>query len=124
MINGYIRDGREALIRISIQNGKGEFVAIDAVIDTGFNGSLTLPAAIITSLELRWRGKGTALMANGAIDQCDIYAANVLWDGAGRNILVEAADTDPLIGTAMMSGHELRVQFLSGGEVRLREIQS
>jgi clan AA aspartic protease len=108
---------------IAIRNGEGEFVEVDVVIDTGFDGSLTLPPDLISTLKLTWRSKGAALMANGQINQCDIYATTAQWDGASRNVLVEAVESEPLVGTALMRGYELRVEFLPDGVVTLRAIQ-
>ncbi|MGH7966405.1 MAG: hypothetical protein ACRERD_32030, partial [Candidatus Binatia bacterium] len=51
---------------------------------------------------LPWRTRGTVILANGSEDQFDIYAAIIRWDGTPRNILVEAADTDPLVGMALL----------------------
>ncbi len=57
------------------------------------------------------------ILANGTEDQCDIYAATVIWDGTPRNILIEAADTDPLVGMALLYGHDVRMQVVEGGSV-------
>lgn len=57
------------------------------------------------------------MLANGTEDQCDIYTAIVIWDGRQRNILVEAADTDPLIGMALLYGYDVRMQVKEGGRI-------
>ena len=57
---------------------------------TPFNGSLTLPPAMIASLGLQWRTRGLVMLANGTEDYCDIYVATIIWDGSPRNILLEA----------------------------------
>jgi predicted aspartyl protease len=87
MISGSVNDRREAMLRVLIQNQAGQMVGIDAVVDTGFNGSLTLPSVTIKSLGLPWRGKTEVVLANGMIDQCDIHAATVQWDGIARHVL-------------------------------------
>ena len=45
--------------------------------------------------------------------------ATVDWDGQSRNVEVEAADAQPLIGMALMQGSELRVQVRPGGSVTI-----
>lgn len=122
MISGTVNHRREAVIRISIQNQAGQFIEFDGVIDTGFDGSLTLPKAVIDSLGLPWRGKSSTLLANGAIDEFDVFAGKTNWDGAIRNVLIEAAETDPLVGMAMMQGFELQVRIKPGGSLILRRI--
>ena len=56
------------------------------------------------------------MLANGTEDSCDIYAAAIMWDGRPRNILVEAADTDPLVDMAWRYGYDLHIQ-VGGGSV-------
>jgi len=72
---------------------------------------------VIASLGLRWRTRGLVMLANGTEDHCDIYGAIVIWNGRPRNILVEAADTDPLVGMALLYGHDLHMQIIEGGSV-------
>ena len=76
-----------------------------------------MPPAVIAALGLPWRTRGTVILANGSEDQFDIYAAVIRWDGTLRNILVEAADTDPLVGMALLTGHDVHIQVVAGGNV-------
>jgi clan AA aspartic protease len=117
MIIGVVNTHTEAIIRLPVRAADGREQEMEAVLDTGFNGSLTLSPAVIGSLGLRWRTRGLVMLANGSEDHCDIYAATVIWDGRPRNILVEAADTDPLIGMALLYGHALHMQVVEGGSV-------
>jgi predicted aspartyl protease len=43
MIQGVVNLRREATLTVVIGNGDGQRQVLDTVIDTGFNGSLTLP---------------------------------------------------------------------------------
>jgi predicted aspartyl protease len=122
MITGVVNAHREATIRLPLQAADGRDQEIEAILDTGFNGSLTLPPATIAALELPWRTRGLVILANGTEDQCDIYAAAVLWDGVPRNILVEAADTDPLVGMALLYGHDVRMQVVEGGSIIIQAL--
>jgi predicted aspartyl protease len=117
MIIGEVNAHTEATIRLPVRAADGRELEIEGVLDTGFNGSLTLSPAAIGSLGLRWRTRGLVMLAYGSEDHCDIYAATVIWDGRPRNILVEAADTDPLIGMALLYGHALQMRVVEGGSV-------
>jgi clan AA aspartic protease len=122
MITGVVNAHREATIRLPLQAADGRDQEIEAILDTGFNGSLTLPPAVIAALGLPWRTRGLVILANGAEEQCDIYAAAVLWDGVPRNILVETADTDPLVGMALLYGHDVRMQVVEGGSIIIQAL--
>ena len=117
MIIGVVNAHAEATIRLPVRAADGQEQEIEVVLDTGFNGSLTLPPTMIAGLGLQWRTRGLVMLANGTEDYCDIYAATIIWDGRPRNILVEAADTDPLVGMALLYGHDLHVQVVEGGSV-------
>jgi predicted aspartyl protease len=96
MIWGVVNVHHEAIIPLSVRDATGQDRQIDAIVDTGFNGSLTLPPSEIAVLGLPWRNFGQATLANGAVDVFDSYSATIVWDGAPRQILVEEAATHPL----------------------------
>jgi clan AA aspartic protease len=122
MITGVVNAQAEAIIRLPIRAADGREQVLETVLDTGFNGSLTLPPEVIAALGLPWRTRGLVILANGTEGQCDIYAATVIWDGRPRNILVEAADTDPLIGMALLHGHDVHMQVVEGGSVVIQAL--
>ena len=72
MIIGVVNAQTEAIIRLPVRAADGREQEIEAILDTGFNGSLTLPPAVIASLGLQWRTRGLVMLANGTEDHCDI----------------------------------------------------
>jgi predicted aspartyl protease len=63
------------------------------------------------------RRQGRAVLADGSETLFDVYEAEVVWDERLRRVFVDAADTVPLIGMALLDGHELTVQVVDGGGV-------
>jgi len=124
MIVGNVNRYREPVVRLMLHDAAGALIEIDAVVDTGFTGSLTLPLASIRSLGYAWRGRGSAELANGAIDEFDIYAGAVVWDGEHRNTLIEVAETEPLVGTLLLAGFESQIEHLVGGRVIIRRLSA
>ncbi len=86
MIIGVVNAHAEATIRLPVRAADGREQAIETLLDTGCNGSLTLPPALIATRGLPWRTRGLVMRANGTEDQCDIYTATVIWDGRPRHI--------------------------------------
>jgi clan AA aspartic protease len=117
MIVGVVSVYREALVRLWVRGPQGQAEEIEAVVDTGFNGSLTLPSALIALLSLPYRRSGRALLADGSESLFDVYEAIVDWDGQRRRVSVDAVETEPLLGMALLDGYELRVQARVGGGV-------
>jgi predicted aspartyl protease len=66
MIQGVVNLRREATLTVVIGNSQGQRQVLDTVIDTGFNGSLTLPSAVIAALELPWSGSDAVTLGDGS----------------------------------------------------------
>lgn len=124
MITGIVTDRREAVIRLKVRGPTEQDQEIEAVIDTGFDGWLSLPSSIIAQLGLTWRQRGRALLADGSESVFEIYEATVDWDGEPRRIPVDEAETFPLVGMSLVEGYELTVQVQRGGNVTLRPLQA
>jgi predicted aspartyl protease len=109
MMPGVVNGNLEATIRLMVRGSGGQELEIEAVIDTGFNGFLTLSPALVGQLGLLHIGQSRALLANGQEELLNLYEVTLLWDGQWRTVETDAADTDALvacrcsIATASMS---------------------
>jgi clan AA aspartic protease len=104
-----------------VQDANGQSHDVEVVIDTGFNGFLTLPPALIAALGLPWLCRQQGQLADGSVLAIDVHVATVDWNGQPRRVEVEAVDAKPLLGTALMEGSELRIQVVPGGSVTIVE---
>lgn len=120
MISGEVNAYCEAVVRLPVRSPRGREQAVEAVIDTGFNGYLTLPPDVITSLGLPFRRNGRAVLGDGSAVTFDIHEAVILWDGLLRRISVDAADTEPLLGMRLLYGHDLNVRVIEGGSAVIK----
>jgi clan AA aspartic protease len=118
-MTGIVNSKLEATICIRIHAAKLAPVELTCVIDTGFSGALTLPGPIIASLDLQWLSIQDAELADGRIVASDVYRGVVEWNGKRLAIEVDEAQTDPLIGMALLEGFELLLQARPGGIVRI-----
>lgn len=73
--------GGRDVIRLRVQGPTGHEQEVNAIIDTGFNGFLTLPPLLIAALGLARLSRGRAVLANGSEELFDIHGVTVLWDG-------------------------------------------
>ncbi|VTR92595.1 Uncharacterized protein OS=Microcystis aeruginosa PCC 9717 GN=MICAB_2580001 PE=4 SV=1 [Gemmata massiliana] len=122
MIWGVVNARREAVVTLRLRGPDGAEISVDAVIDSGFSGSLTLPAATVTTLGLTRQSGGSAIFADGSSHSFDIFAAEVEWDGNWRTVLVSAVGTETLMGMGLLVGHELRIEVIPGGEVEINPL--
>ena len=119
MIAGYINAFSEAIIPIHLRDISGAVHEFEAVLDTGFNGSLTLSSEVIGHLQLPWRTRGSAELADGSIETFDIHSAAIIWDGVPRSILVSSVETKPLSGMRLLTNCDLRMRVQTGGLVEI-----
>jgi len=115
MITGAVNSALEATLRLMIQGPGGPAVPVEAVIDTGFRGFLTLPPSLAASLDLPWLCRQQGMLADGSLHVFDAYSATVLWDGNWRTVETEAVDARPLVGMAQ-SGVGKRSRSSPAGE--------
>ena len=66
MITGTVTAAREAVLRLSVYDAVSQLHETDAVVDTGFDGWLTLPPQSIAALGLTWKRFGHAILADGS----------------------------------------------------------
>jgi clan AA aspartic protease len=121
MITGVVRSD-EGRIRLKVKGLRGREQEIEAVIDTGYTASLTLPPAIIAALGLRWRSSDRYSLADGSERIVDVYVSRVEWDGKVRTILAVEVDSDPLVGMRLLRGHELKMQVRARGKVTIKRL--
>ena len=117
MIEGVVNGDYEAVVRLTVQGPSGASQEIEAVIDTGFTGYLTLPPALVTELGLVYRERGRAILADGSEALFDIYEVAVLWDSRLRNTRAAVAEAVPLVGMRLLDRHILTVEVEDGGRV-------
>ena len=117
MIEGEVNAHYETVVHLPLLDSSGQTRDIEAVIDTGFNGFLTLPPALVSELGLTWLGQKSLVLANGSQDIFDTYGVTVLWDGQSRFVDADEADSIPLLGMAMLVRHNLSIDVEDGGRV-------
>jgi clan AA aspartic protease len=120
MITGIVNADLEAVIRFPIRGPNGRALDVEAIVDTGFNGFLTLPPALVTTLGLPRLGRGRVMLANGSEQIIDIHRATVIWDGEALSVEADAVDAPPLVGMALLYGYELAVEVIDGGSVVIK----
>jgi clan AA aspartic protease len=121
MMQGVVNQSCEAILPVVVKSNSTTQL-VDAVIDTGFSGFLTLPSDVITALDLTWKGRDVATLGDGTSCIFDVYIAIVIWDGQYRTIDINESETGPLIGMRLLRGYDLRIQTIEGGTVVIKAL--
>jgi len=119
MIETTVDENREIRVPVTVLGSDGTEYSVDAILDTGFTDSLTLPLSLIDDLGLPWRLREAAVLANGQSEEIDVYDATILWDGQELDILVVALEAESLIGMELLLGFDLRARIEVGGKVEI-----
>ncbi len=117
MIEGSVSAAREAVVTLSLQGSEGRTRDIEAVIDTGYTGALTLPISVVEDLELSFSHMGWAFLANDDVVSFDVHDVTVLWDGQPRQVKADATGSIPLVGMLLLDRHNLSIEVEIGGRV-------
>jgi clan AA aspartic protease len=123
MIHGVVSRNREATISLVVVNESRQTKLITAVIDTGYTGFLSLPSEIISELGLSWTGIDRSTLGDGSEVTFEVYAAKVIWDGEYRDIPINEAETDPLVGISLLYGYDLHIQTVESGNVTIKLLE-
>jgi clan AA aspartic protease len=115
-----VPSGREAVMTLTVlgrfppdpSRGRG----VEAVIDTGFTGHLTLPPEVVRSLGLLPQGFVEVELADGTTTALGVFGARVLWRSRQRPVPVYEAGGGPLIGMSLLRGSHPH----GGGRTRRR----
>lgn len=119
MIRGAVNTRHEAVVRMRVRGPSGIEADLDAIVDSGFTASLTLPVTMTSALGLARQSGGTAVLADGSIRQFDIFAAEVAGGSPWRTVLVSAVGNESLLGMRLLAGHKLMVEVVPGGLVEI-----
>ncbi len=120
MIAGSVNPNRQPIIEIAIRGTSGREETISFLLDSGFNGSLVLPAEDVTRLGLAPLNEvSNILIADGSRLRVPIYTAAIVFDGKARVARVLASGTQPLLGMALALGYNISIDVVDGGRVIL-----
>jgi predicted aspartyl protease len=112
MIRGVVEAG-EARIALAIRGPRGRKRIVHAVIDTGFTGALTLPAALVQALHLPWQNVVRGTLADGSTCLLELYEAALLWDRQWRPVLAVQSESAALVGMELLERIQVRVAWLA-----------
>ena len=122
MISGTVNSQREAVVPVSLLDTGGALQPIDAVLDTGFTGKLTLPSKLIDDLGLEFFDSRSAVLGDGSETLMETYRGDVMWHGRARRVIVLESEGGPLLGMELLEGSTLLLRVEPEGVVQIEEI--
>lgn len=96
--------------------------SFEAIIDTGFTGELTLPSDWIEELGLPYAGVEEMMLADGRFRDTAMYDGHVIIDEEAYEVVIAEAPTVPLVGTNLLRGFSLYIEFEANGRVEVEPL--
>jgi len=112
-MTGYVDENDQPKIDLLVR-GQKQQKAIEAVVDTGFNGELCIPISIAVQLGLELTDYRFVELADGAVHRDLIFAGTVILDK--NDIVAEISLTnseEALLGTGLLKDQKLEIGFVS-----------
>jgi clan AA aspartic protease len=119
MMSGYVNANREAIIQVAIVGDSKRLKSVRAIIDTGFTGDLTLPRTVIDELGFTLRGFQRVILGDGSLQYFEMFVGMVIWDGQIREVEINAAETNSLVGMGLLEDYRLEMEGRPNGEVKI-----
>jgi clan AA aspartic protease len=116
--------GAKATVSVIFRLPEQPNFSLDFFIDTGFNSYLTLPPQAVSAMNLPLHSSIPARLAHGSQVILSIHLATIVWNNVEKQVPILASGNKPLLGTAMMKGYHLEIDFEDNGLVSLEKIPS
>ena len=107
------------LVPIVIVSADSSLQQFHVLLDTGFDGYLTLSASEVRRLGLENPTPEPVTLADGAQQDSNVYTATVIWLGERRLIRVHELGPRPLVGMALLHGNRVTLDVIEGGPVTI-----
>jgi clan AA aspartic protease len=121
MIQGQVH-GLQSGVGVVIRLPGQPDLQIEFVIDTGFEGALTLPIPAVAALQLPYLTRFDARLADGSVVRVRVHQETIVWDGKETDVALFAMGQRPLLGTSLLDGFNLSIDFTDGGAITLQRL--
>lgn len=119
MIAGSVSRHGALVVPVRALDDKGYVHRFEAIVDTGFEGYLSLLPHQIRDLGLGSPQLTDMVLANDVEIQVNSYEGMVLWRGEQRPVQIIEAEGTPLIGISLLWGSLLTAEITDNGEVAI-----
>lgn len=115
MIEGCIDRSGSAYVELNVAGMRAE-ARIEAILDTGFNGGLSLPLSVAVPLGLELLYASRFELADGTIVEDElVFGGRLLWYGKYVDVeIVLTRSDEALLGTALLADMEVKLDYVHG----------
>lgn len=119
MITGIVNEDREPVILLEFSGTNGVTETVEVVVDTGYNGTVTVTPEINDRLKLPFKETRFYELGDGVVAELPIHIVTILWDGQKRDVDATVTEGGSLLGMSLLDDCTLFIDGRIGGEVRI-----
>ena len=123
MIRGTGFPNRQALLAVALLDTAGQFQPFEFVLDTGFDGDLSLPAQTIQTLVAVRLSPSIIELADGSRTTAHTWEATALWDGERRMLTIMESEGEPLLGMNLLWGNPISLAARAFGDLVIERME-
>lgn len=111
MIVGFVNESDEPVIKVKLVLSKGKR-SVNAVIDTGFNGYISVPQKLIGDSDWDFLGTEEYELASGELMRERVFLGKIEMGAESLTVFVLSSNSsDTLIGTKLLKNRVLTINF-------------
>ena len=122
MIEGIVDETGAVLVPLTV-NGIEPNAIVQALLDTVFNGTLTLPKAILAAMHAVQSGVAKSILADGSMIHLRTFFVDVGWHEGLQTIEVQESEGPILLGMNLLGGSRLIVDAVPHGRVEITPLE-
>jgi clan AA aspartic protease len=112
VLNGIVNDRDEPVVSLHLISSKGRSRLHPVIIDTGFNGNLSVPEKLAKKYGWPWIGNESYEIATGDVVEQKVFLGEINWFDHRQQVYAVASHADDiLMGTRLLRGRQLNVDF-------------
>ena len=123
MIRGTVFPNRQALIAVALLDTAGQFQSFEFILDTGFDGDLSLPRQTLQRLEILPEGRLPVELADGTRTTAHTWEATALWDGERRSVTLTESEEEALLGMSLLWGNHISLAAKAFGDLVIERLE-
>ena len=122
MIRGTVFPNRQALLAVALLDTAGQFQSFEFILDTGFDGDLSLPAQTIQTLVAVRLSPSIIELADGSRTMVPTWRATALWDGERRSVTLTESEGEALLGMSLLWGNHISLAARAFGDLVIERL--
>ena len=108
------------VVQVELRGRDGRSVFVDAVLDTGFTGTISIPIGVIRELGIVRRRRETFVLADGSTSESSVYDGSVRFAGSWFETDIFSTHYIPTVGMRLLYGANISFDAVPDGDIEYR----